>query len=85
MFALPLIIDKRLPFWAAMNLSRRKVMQHPWKVGLLTVVAGMVGIVGLIFTIPVYIAATLYLYEDIFSEPEPAAGESEEEPPTVQS
>ena len=81
MFALPLIIDKHLPFWPAMELSRRKVMQHPFKVGVLTVVAGIFGMVGLIFTIPVYFAATLYLYEDMFGEPDAReeAPEPEEE------
>ena len=81
MFALPLIVDKGLPVWTAMQLSRRKVMQHPWKVGLLTVTAGITSIVGLIFTLPLYLAATLYLYEDIFSEPPPATPDQDEQAP----
>jgi len=82
MFATPLILDKGLTFWQAMNLSRRKVMRHPWKVSLLAIVAGIIGVVGLIFTAPLYIAATLYLYEDIFTQPPPG---DEGKPPAVES
>ena len=80
MFALPLIIDKKLPCWKAMELSRKKIMQHPFRVGLLTIVAGIAGIIGFVFTIPVYIASTLYLYEDIFWEPGKQEEDDEPEP-----
>ena len=76
MFALPLIVDKGLPFWTAMRLSRQKVLQHPWKVGLLTVASGLASMAGLIFTLPISFAASLYLYEDMFAEPAPASGET---------
>ena len=51
-FSLPLIIDKRLSFWRAMELSRKKVLQHPWKVGVFLVGAGIAGSGGLLFSMP---------------------------------
>jgi hypothetical protein len=41
-FALPLIIDKRIPFWPAMKLSRRVVGMHWWQVFGLLFTAGLV-------------------------------------------
>jgi hypothetical protein len=41
-FAVPLVIDKGLPFWPAMKLSRRKVLQHPWRISLLLTLAGLI-------------------------------------------
>lgn len=76
MFSIPLIIDKHMAFWPAMQLSRRKVLQHPWRVGVVSVVAGFLGIVGIIgfligafFTAPLYFLVLLYLYEDMFNVP----------------
>ena len=40
-FALPLIVDKRIPFGPAMRLSRKKVLQHPWRVSVLISLAGL--------------------------------------------
>jgi len=80
MFAIPLIVDKRMHFWSAMQLSRRKVLQHPWKVAVVSVVAGLIGYVGLVaccfgifFTLPLYFLTMLYLYEDMFNPPTPKA------------
>ena len=44
-FALPLIADKRLPFGPAMRLSRKKVLQHPWRVSWVITVAGFLVVV----------------------------------------
>jgi hypothetical protein len=46
-FALPLIIDKRIPFWPAMGLSRRVVGMHWWQVFGMLLVTGLV-VTGLI-------------------------------------
>ena len=80
MFAIPLIVDKRMHFWSAMQLSRRKILQHPWKVAVVSVVAGLLGYVGFIaccigiyFTLPLYFLTMLYLYEDMFNPPTPKA------------
>jgi uncharacterized membrane protein len=87
MYSIPLIIDRGLPFWPAMQLSRRKVLQHPWKVGMLSLVAGIIsaaGIVlagiGLILTAPLYTMIMLVLYEDMFQDGPlpPASGETKE-------
>ncbi len=82
MFSVPLIIDKGLPFWPAMQLSRRKVLQHPWKVGVLSMVAGLVAASGLlllglgfIITAPLYTLIMLALYEEIFRTEPPGPGE----------
>jgi uncharacterized membrane protein len=79
MFALPLVIDKRLDFWPAMEISRR-VIQQNWLcffgLGLLCVLAYIVGvlccIVGVVVAAPLAIGAVAYAYEDLFSS-EPAA------------
>jgi uncharacterized membrane protein len=72
-FALPLVIDKKMEFWPAMEVSRQVVQRHWWSMfGLvivlaLLVVAGFIAcLVGAIVTIPVAIAALMYVYEDLF-------------------
>ncbi len=74
MFFTPLIIlDKRLDFWPAMELSRRVVTRHWWQVFgfalvcLLLLLCGlMVCVVGVFIAMPIVKAATVYAYEDIF-------------------
>jgi len=73
-FTLPLIADKRLEFWPAMELSRRIVTRHWWKFlafGLLAFLLNLAGFLvfcglGLFFTVPISMAAAAYAYEDIF-------------------
>ena len=87
MFAIPLIVDKRMKFWPAMQLSRLKVLQHPWRIGILCVAAGILGCVGIlgigigiVFTLPLYYLVMLALYEKMFNAPpEQPAGGSEAE------
>jgi uncharacterized membrane protein len=74
-FTLPLIIDRELDFWTAMKTSRKQVGKHWWHVfglliiiGLLNVVGMMLCCVGLLFTVPIGIAALMFAYETIFSE-----------------
>jgi hypothetical protein len=69
-----LILDKRLDFWPAMELSRRVVTQHWFKVfwllvvSLLVTAAGFLALgVGVFITLPLATAATVYAYEDIFN------------------
>jgi capsular polysaccharide biosynthesis protein/predicted Ser/Thr protein kinase len=73
LFTLPLVIDKRLEFWPAMNLSRKVVSKHWWKFlgfGIVLVLLNLAGLVvfcvGLLVTFPVSIAALMYAYEDVF-------------------
>jgi len=84
-FSIPLIVDKGMAFWPAMQLSRRKVLQHPWRVSLLLVVAGLLGATGLFFffvggllTLPLYFLIMLFLYEVIFNAPAQAVGKEAE-------
>lgn len=84
MFSIPLIVDKKMAFWPAMQLSRRKVLQHPWRIGVLAVVAGIFGFFGIIgfgigmfFTLPLFFLIPLFLYEDIFNPPVRKSSETE--------
>ncbi len=47
LFALPLVADKRLKFWPALELSRRVVNKHWWMTFWLVVVSGVLTMVGL--------------------------------------
>ena len=74
-FALPLVIDKKMEFWPAMEVSRRVVHEHWWSVFALVIVLAIVAflgslmcIVGLIITVPLASAAFMYVYEDLFGE-----------------
>jgi uncharacterized membrane protein len=72
-FALPLVIDKQLDFWPAMELSRKVVSHHWWTlfalllVNLLVILLGVVVcLVGVFIAQAVVLAAMTYAYEDIF-------------------
>ncbi|HTA29314.1 MAG TPA: protein kinase, partial [Candidatus Cybelea sp.] len=73
MFAIPLVMDNNLDFWSAMELSRKVVTKHWWKLlgfALTLTLLGFAGIlalgVGLFVTSPLVLAALMYAYEDIF-------------------
>jgi hypothetical protein len=72
-FTLPLIIDKQMTFQAALGASWRMVLRHWWLVFGLTIVAGLVSVVGVLgccigvlFTMPLGITAMMIAYETIF-------------------
>jgi len=73
-FALPLVIDRKLPFWDAMELSRKVVGKH-WfitfafllVIGLLAMCGVIACCVGILVTIPIASVALMYAYEDLFS------------------
>jgi hypothetical protein len=72
-FALPLVVDKKMEFWTAMEVSRRVVHEHWWSVFALIIVLALVALagfllcgVGELITIPVASAALMYVYEDLF-------------------
>lgn len=74
MFGLPLVIDKGLGFWQAMETSRKVVNKHWFSVfGLLIVVTliNFVGLllccVGMFLSFPLGIAAMMHAYETLFS------------------
>jgi len=77
--AVPLVIDKRLDFWPAMEISRRVIHKHWFSfLGLvvLSVLVYLAGVlcccVGVFVSAPVIIGAFAYAYEDLFG-PEPEA------------
>ncbi|MBI3416379.1 MAG: DUF4339 domain-containing protein [Verrucomicrobia bacterium] len=72
-FALPLIIDKRLDFWPAMELSRRVVTHNFWPLFVLLLMSVLLNclgvlacVVGTFVTWPLTVGAIAYAYEDIF-------------------
>ena len=74
-FALPLVIDKKMEFWPAMELSRRVVHAHWWSMFALVIVLAIVACagvlacgVGVLITIPVASASFMYVYEDLFGQ-----------------
>jgi hypothetical protein len=73
MFARILIIDRGLEFWPAMELSRKIVTRHWWKLfgfWLVLVLMNLAGVLacglGIFFLAPIGVAAAVYAYEDIF-------------------
>ncbi len=75
-FALPLVIDKKMDFWPAMELSRQVVHKHWWSTFALLIVLALVAFAGFlvcgigeVITIPLASAAFLYVYEDLFGAP----------------
>jgi hypothetical protein len=79
LFALPLVIDKKMEFWPAMEVSRRVVHQHWWSIFALVIVVSLIVVagvlacgVGALVAIPIASAALMYVYEDLFgAEPQP--------------
>lgn len=75
-FALPLVIDKKMDFWTAMEVSRRVVHEHWWSMFALVIVLCLVAlagfllcVIGALISVPVASAALMYVYEDLFGEP----------------
>ena len=75
-FAYLLVIDRKMEFWAAMEVSRRVITAQWWRMfGLLIVgaIIGCLGVIGLIigifFTIPIFIGAIVHAYEDLCNPP----------------
>jgi hypothetical protein len=73
-FSLPLVIDKGLGFWQAMETSRKVVHQRWFSVFLLllvVIVINFVGFlvccVGLFLSVPLSMAMKMYAYETMFS------------------
>jgi hypothetical protein len=74
-FALPLVIDKRMEFWPAMEVSRQVVHRHWWSTFGLVIVLALVAcagfivcFVGALISIPLALASLMCVYEDLFGE-----------------
>jgi hypothetical protein len=75
-----LILDKRLQFWDAMEVSRKVVSKHWWSFFgffllwcLINLGGLLLCVLGLFITFPWTCIAIVYAYEDIFGQPKPAA------------
>ena len=73
-FGKALVIDKRLEFWDAMECSRKVVTKHWFPIFGLMIVGGlfmMLGmialLIGVFIAMPIFNAALMYAYEDIFN------------------
>lgn len=71
--ALPIIIDKRIDFWPAMEVSRKVMTAHWWSVALFLIVCALVNLggallcgIGVFVTWPLTMMALAFLYEDLF-------------------
>ena len=79
LFALPLVVEKGLEPWAALETSRRAVTTHWFSIFAVVIVfsilllAGVMTIVGWIWTLPLWYAGYGVLYREIFGV-EPATG-----------
>jgi len=74
-FVLPLVIDKKLDFWPAMEVSRQVVHKQWWPMFLFAIVMLLIVCLGalacglgLIIAMPVVYAAAMYIYEDLFGQ-----------------
>ncbi|MGE0450418.1 MAG: GYF domain-containing protein [Vicinamibacterales bacterium] len=72
-FVLPLIVDKRLSAWEALELSRRTVHHHWWSVfglllaqAMLILIGALAAGIGVILALPLCAAAMMVAYEDLF-------------------
>jgi hypothetical protein len=72
-FAFPLIIDKRMHFWEALETSRKAVMRNflsifgLFIIGGLLILAGVLACcIGVFFTLPIFFGSIAYAYEDLF-------------------
>jgi hypothetical protein len=81
-FTWPLLMDKRLDFWAAMEVSRRVLWPNIWGilglfvVGMVLILVGVLCCyVGALVAIPVVFAAQSYAYEDFFGQPNTGSSE----------
>jgi tetratricopeptide (TPR) repeat protein len=82
-FTLALVVDKRLDFWPAMELSRKIVSRHWWKFFWFLILLALIHLAGLLacgvgvfIAMPVCLAALAYAYEDIFAPAAEVAAKS---------
>lgn len=74
-FVLPLIIDREMDFWTAIQTSFKMVHKHWFAVFGLVLLAGIISIagfflccIGALFTVGIATAASMFAYETIFCE-----------------
>lgn len=74
-FTVPLIADKKLDFWPAMELSRKVVTKHWFSAFALIIVVGLIAalgvlalVIGIIVTAPIAGASLAVAYDDLFGD-----------------
>jgi GYF domain 2 len=79
-FTMPLVIDRKLEFWTAMEVSRRVVTAQWWRIFGLLILAWLIAVLGLLgcgigffVTLPIAIGAVASAY-DTLCNPPPKAG-----------
>lgn len=72
-FTFPLVIDKKMDFWPAMETSRKAVMNNfsgivgLFFIGILLTILGVIACcIGVFFTLPIFFGSFAYAYEDLF-------------------
>jgi predicted Ser/Thr protein kinase len=91
-FSLALVIDKKMHFWSAMELSRKVVTKHWWHffafalvLALLKLAGFLAFFVGFLIALPIATAALMFVYEDTFSSAAgPVAATPAPSPPSSQ-
>jgi hypothetical protein len=75
-FAYMLVIDRKMEFWVAMEVSRRVITAQWWRMFGLLIVGGIIAVLGLLgfiigvfITLPIFIGALVYAYEDLCNPP----------------
>jgi uncharacterized membrane protein len=73
MFAVPLVIDRGMGFWEAMEFSRKVVAKHWFLMFALQLLCGLLAAcgviaccIGILVSLPFGTATLMYAYEDIF-------------------
>ncbi len=73
MLAIPLVVERGLTPWQALEASRKAITQHWFKVfglflllGLITAISAIPLGIGLVWTIPLFVIAMGVLYRTIF-------------------
>ncbi len=74
-FTLLLVVDRKLDFWPAMELSRKVVTRHWWVifglllVNILIILGGVLACgIGIFVAVPITIGSLIFAYEDIFGQ-----------------
>jgi len=75
-FAYMLVIDRKMEFWAAMEVSRRVITAQWWRMFGLLILGGIIALLGLLgfiigvfITVPIFVGALVYAYEDLCNPP----------------
>jgi len=73
LFVYPLILEKKMDFWTAMETSRKAALGHLFELTIFVIVLGILLLLGVLFcgvgaliAIPWVNAATAYAYRDFF-------------------